>query len=163
MTKDEKKRAEKMILILSLGSLALLGVFLIFCFITGRIQSLVFPVGASILLALYWVIADILPVFWAKIFEGKNAMQKQAYYMYALIDFIGLAGLVYFVVDLESTTGAIVYAASIFLKRNFKVKFDEKEEDESAESQSENVESDISGIQMNETGNISAEQKNQED
>lgn len=131
MTRDEKKKKEKIILILSLGCLALLGVFLVFCFVSGRIQSLVFPVGTSILLALYWGIADILPVLWAKIFEGKNEMQRQAYYMYALIDFAGLAGLVYFVVDLESTTGAIIYAISIFLKRNFRDKFDGKEETES--------------------------------
>lgn len=160
MTRDEKKKKEKIILILSLGSLALLGIFLIFCFISGRIQSLAFPVGASILLALYWVIADILPVLWAKIFEGKNVMQKQAYYMYALTDLAGLAGLVYFLVDLESTTGAIIYAASIFLKRNFKVKFDAKEEEESPESQNEKAESDVSGIQMDAPESTPEEQKN---
>lgn len=163
MTRDEKKKAEKKILILSLGSLVLLGVFLVFCFISGQIQSLVFPVGASIFLAVYWVIADILPVFWAKIFEEKNEMQKQAYYMYALIDFIGLAGLVYFVADLESTMGAIIYAASIFLKRNFKDKFEGKEENESQESQSEDMTTDIREIQEDMQEQIPEEQKNRDE
>lgn len=135
MTIEEKKKAEKRILVLSLGTLVLAGVFLLVCYLTKQVTTLVFPVGMSLFLLAYWAISNILPVVWANCFEGKNEAQKQAYYLYALIDLVGLAGLVYFVVDLESSTGALIYAASIFLKKSFKDKFDKKDEEEKEEKE----------------------------
>lgn len=129
MKQEEKKKIEKRILIISLGVLGLTGIFLAICLMTHQILSWIFPVGLSLLMLLYWAAANLLPVFWAKVFEGKSEAQKQSYCIYALIDFVGLAGLVYFVVDLDSTIGAMVYAASIFLKKRFKEKFDRKEEE----------------------------------
>ena len=129
MTQEVKKKIEKRILILSLGILGLTGIFLGVCLATHQILNPIFPAGLSLLMLLYWAAANLLPVFRAKIFDGKSEAQKQAYWIYALIDFVGLAGLVYFVVDLDSTIGAVVYAASIFLKKRYREKFDGKEEE----------------------------------
>lgn len=130
MTQEDKKKIEKRILLLSLGILGLTGFFLGVCLAAHQIQNRIFPVGLSVLMLLYWAVANLLPVFWAKNLEGKTEAQKQAYCVYALIDFVGLAGLVYFVIDLDSSMGALIYAASIFLKKTFKDKFEGKKEEE---------------------------------
>lgn len=140
MTEEQKKKTEKKIMIISIGIMVLAVAFLIVVGVTGTADTLLLPIGLSAFLAVYWLISDVFSVIWMKSFEGKTDEQKRAYYTYALIDAVGFAGLVYFIVDLRGTTGAIIFAASVFLKRRFQDEFrgvDKNEEPEADEEVSQ--------------------------
>lgn len=119
MTEEQDRIIRKRITMLTFGVILLMLVFMVVLAVTGKIGTVLFPIGLSILLAVYWVVSDVLPVVWRRLFEGKTDSQKRAYYYYAAVDAIGFAGLIYFIINLTSMTGALVYAASIFLKRRF--------------------------------------------
>ena len=123
MTEEQKKKIENRILFLSIGIIAILIVFLILIGVTKKADTLIFPVVVAVCLALFWAVTDVLPVVWMKQFEGKTDEQKKSYYVYAGMDLIGLGGLVYFLVDMNSTTGAIIYVACLFLKKRFREEF----------------------------------------
>ena len=139
MTEEQKKKIENKIMFLSIGIIAILIVFLILIGVTQNADSIIFPVVVALFLAAFWAVTDVLPIIWMKQFEGKTDEQKKSYYVYAGMDLIGLGGLVYFLVDMNSTTGAIIYVACLFLKKRFRDEFygtakeEEDDEEESAE------------------------------
>lgn len=144
MTDAQRKKIQDRVTFLSLGILVLLAVFLVVLGVTGLIGTIWFPVGTAILLAAYWVVSDVLGVIWQHEFEGKTEEQKKSYYIYALVDAAGLAGLIYFIADMNSTTGAIGYVVSIFLKKRFREEFlneqSESEDDSEIDQEFESVE-----------------------
>lgn len=152
MTEEQKKKAEKKTMFLSFGVLGLAVVFLIIVGITGQAETLLFPIGLAVFLAVYWVISDLLPIKWANILEGKTDEQKQAYQMYALLDLGGLAGLVYFIINMESLIGVIIFAFCTMYKRKQYDKFLGKTEDAEEESEAEAAEDIIEAeaVQMTE-------------
>lgn len=127
MTEEQKKKAEKKIMYLSFGVLGLAAVFLVAVGVAGKAETLLFPVGLGCFLAVYWLIADLLPIKWADCFSGKTDEEKQAYWIYALLDAGGLAGLVYFVINMESMLGVIIFAGCTMFKRKFHDRFSGKE------------------------------------
>ena len=141
MTEEQKKKIENKIMFLSIGIIAILIVFLILIGVTQNADSIIFPVVVALFLAAFWAVTDVLPIIWMKQFEGKTDKQKKSYYVYAGMDLIGLGGLVYFLVDMNSTTGAIIYVACLFLKKRFRDEFygtakeEEDDEEESAGSE----------------------------
>ena len=136
MTEEQKKKIENKIMFLSIGIIAILIVFLILIGVTQNADSIIFPVVVALFLAAFWAVTDVLPIIWMKQFEGKTDEQKKSYYVYAGMDLIGLGGLVYFLVDMNSTTGAIIYVACLFLKKRFRTaKEEEDDEEESAGSE----------------------------
>ncbi|MDO4323036.1 MAG: hypothetical protein Q4C61_10960 [Lachnospiraceae bacterium] len=144
MTDEQRKKIENRILFLSIGILVLLIAALVLIGVKGVADTLLFPTVIAVFLAIYWVISDVLSVVWLHSFEGKTDDQKRSYYLYAGLDLIGLGGLVYFMVDMKSTTGAIIYVCCLFLKRRFKDEFngvqkDEDEEEAEAEESSAEV------------------------
>lgn len=120
MTDAEKKKVENRVLLLSAGVMVLLIAFLIFVGVTKRVDTILFPLGLAVGLLLYWVISDVLSVIWTKGFEGKTYDQKKAYYIFALLEAIGFAGLAYFIVEMNSMTGALIYIACMFTKKRFR-------------------------------------------
>ena len=141
MTEEQKKKIENKIMFLSIGIIAILIVFLILIGVTQNADSIIFPVVVALFLAAFWAVTYVLPIIWMKQFEGKTDEQKKSYYVYAGMDLIGLGGLVYFLVDMNSTTGAIIYVACLFLKKRFRDEFygtakeEEDDEEESAGSE----------------------------
>lgn len=140
MTVEQYKKREKAVNLLSMGMLGVLILFLAFCAWRGLADTAIFPVGIGGMLLLHWFFSDVLPVKWLNMFEGKEDDQKKSYCVYAAMELIGFAGLTYFLIDMGSTTGAIVYVATMFLKKKFLedfrgVKPEEAEEDEVAEVQ----------------------------
>ncbi len=123
MTDEQKRKIEKRVTYLSLGILVLLIAALILIGVAGAADTPLFPVVIAVFLAAYWIVSDILSVLWLHSFEGKTDDQKKSYYIYAGLDLIGLGGLVYFLVDMKSTTGAIIYVCCLFLKRRFRDEF----------------------------------------
>lgn len=143
MAEEQKKQIQKKIMVISIGIMVLAVVFLVALGMTETADTLLLPVGLSVFLAAYWFVSDVLSVIWLKSFEGKTDEQKRAYYTYALIEAAGFAGLIYFIVDLRGTTGALIFAVSIFLKRRFRDEFQGVSEDGEAgagESQPEDGE-----------------------
>lgn len=139
MTNEQRKKIGNRVMFLSIGTLVLLIIALILIGVAGKAETLIFPIVIAIFLAIYWVISDVLSVIWLKDFEGKTDDQKKFYYAYAGVDLIGLGGLVYFMVDMKSMTGALIYVACLFLKRKFREEFNgiKKEEEEEAEETAE--------------------------
>ena len=123
MTDEQRNKIEKKVMFLSMGILALLIASLVIIGVAGVADTLIFPVVIAVFLALYWIVSDVLSVIWLKSFEGKTDDQKKSYYVYAALDVIGLGGLVYFMVDMKSTTGAIIYICCLFLKKRFRDEF----------------------------------------
>lgn len=137
MTEVQYKKRERMINILSMGTLGVLILFLAFCAWRGLADTLIFPVGIGAMLALHWFFSDVLAVKWLDMFEGKTEDQKKSYYVYAGMELVGFAGLTYFLIDMQSTTGAIVYVACLFLKKKFLEEFKGKKLEETEEEEDE--------------------------
>lgn len=145
MTEKQYKKREKLINILSMGMLGVLILYLVFCAWKGLADTPIFTIGIGVMLALHWFFSDILPIKWLNIFNEKNEDQKKSYCVYAAIELIGFAGLTYFLFDMASTTGAIVYVVTMFLKKKFLddfrgVKPEETEEEEEEQEQEEEIE-----------------------
>lgn len=119
MTEQQYKKREKLINILSMGMLALAILYLAFCAWKKLADTIALPVGIAVLLFIHWAVSDVLPIFWLNYLEGKTEDQKRSYGVYAALELIGFGGLTYFLVDMTSTTGAIVYVVTMFLKRKF--------------------------------------------
>ena len=138
MTEEQQKKIKNRLTLLTVGVIALLAVLLIVLVATKRMSTIWFPIGAGVILGLYWVVVDILPVAWLRLFEGKTWEQKRSYCVYALIDAVGLGGLLYFIMSMSSITGALIYVASVLFKRRFHDEFlgvseSDEESDEEAE------------------------------
>lgn len=147
MTDGQKRRIENRVLFLSLGVMVLLIAFLVFVGVTKRADTLLFPVGLAAGLFVYWIISDVLSVVWLKGFTGKTDAQKKAYCIYALLDLVGFGGLAYFIVEMNSMTGALIYIMCLFLKRRFREEYDgvkpeETPEEMPEESQEQDVPAD---------------------
>lgn len=151
MTEQQYKKREKLVNILSMGMLGVLILYLAFCAWKGLADTLAFPIGIGVLLALHWFFSDILPISYLKMLEGKTDDQKRSYGVYAALELIGFGGLTYFLIDLSGTTGAIIYVVTMFLKKRFLDEFsgikpeadeeDETEPEEDGEQQEEAAES----------------------
>ena len=128
MTEEQKKRIDRKLIAIYIGIMVLLVAFMIVVGVKGMVNTLVYPIGISIFLAAYWVVSNVLSVVWGKSFEGKTADQKKSYYVCAALDAIGMAGLVHFLVNMTSTTGAIIYVACTVLKRKFRQEFNGTED-----------------------------------
>lgn len=139
MTEEQQKKIKNRLTVLTFGIILLLAVLLIVLATTKKMNTIWFPIGTGTLLALYWVVADALPVIWLRQFADKTESQKRSYYIYALIDAVGLAGLLYFIMSLTSMTGALVYVASVFMKKRFHDEYLGLNPEETAEEEPETV------------------------
>lgn len=119
MTEERQKKIKNRLTLLTVSIIFLLAVLLIVLATTKKMDTIWFPLGAGALLALYWVVSDILPVIWLRQFEDKTESQKRSYYIYAVIDAVGLGGLLYFIMSMTSMTGALVYVASVLMKKRY--------------------------------------------
>lgn len=128
MTEEQKKKIDRKLIAIYIGIMVLLVAFMIVVGVKGMVNTLVYPIGISIFLVAYWVVSNVLSVVWGKSFEGKTADQKKSYYVCAALDAIGMAGLVHFLVNMTSTTGAIIYVACTVLKRKFRQEFNGTED-----------------------------------
>ena len=123
MTEQQRSKMQKKVLYISIAILGLAVVFLIFCGIKGLMNSAVLPVGMGTAVFAYWFVSDVLSVFWVKEFEGKTEKQKHAYYLFAGMDLIALGGLVYFLIDMDSMTGVLVYVLFNMTKKRYRDEF----------------------------------------
>lgn len=148
MTDGQKRRIENRILMLSAGIMVLLVAFLIYVGVTKQVETILFPLGISVGLLLYWIVSDVLSVIWLKEFEGKTEEQKKSYYMYALFDAVGFAGLAYFIIDMDSMIGALIYIACLFTKKRFREDFKgtANEEETETEENSEMTEESVQAV-----------------
>lgn len=136
MDEKEKRKIEKRIMI---GSFLLLlcaaGYLLYSAFVLKRIGPEYNVIIFGCLL-LFWVLTDVVSVICTKGFEGKTEVQKKAYWMYAVMDLAGLAGLGYFAVSMSNNggmIGALIYAFTMMGKRKYKDEYmgiTEKEDEE---------------------------------
>lgn len=144
MTEGQQKKIRNRLTMLTVGVVALLAVLLIVLVATKKMNTIWFPIGAGVILGLYWIVVDVLPVIWLRQFADKTDAQKRSYYIYALIDAVGLGGLLYFIMSLTSMTGALVYVASVFLKKRFHDEYlgvsEEEPEDRAAADKAETEE-----------------------
>jgi hypothetical protein len=151
MTEEQRRKIEKRITILSLAIIGILIVIMILLGVAHLADTIWFPVLTAVFLLLYWLVSDVASVRWLPLFEGKTEEQKRAYCLYAVTDLISLGGLVYFIIDTQSSTGVIIYVVCTFLKRKFRTDFSGEEETEDAKTDEATVEETV------ETGEAIAE------
>lgn len=153
MTEEQQKKIKNRLTLLTIGIIFLLAILLLVLATTKKMNTIWFPVGTGTLLALYWVVSDVLPVIWLRMFEDKTGEQKRSYCIYALIDAVGLGGLLYFIMSLTSMTGALVYVASVFLKKRFHDEYlgIEHEEAEAIETDAQEQMTEVQEAEMIET------------
>lgn len=123
LSQEQQKKIKSKLTMLTVGVIVLLAILLIVLVATKKMNTIWFPIGAGVILGLYWVVVDILPVSWLRLFEEKTWEQKRSYCIYALIDAVGLGGLLYFIMSLKSMTGALIYVASVLFKKRFHDEF----------------------------------------
>ena len=107
----------------SIGILGLAVGFLIICGIKGLADTVILPVGIGILIFVYWLVSDVFSVFWVKEFDGKTEQQKRAYCIFAAMDLAALGGLVYFLMDMDSMTGVLIYVLFNMVKKKYRDEF----------------------------------------
>lgn len=154
MTEQQYKKRDRLLNILSMGTLGVLILYLAFCAWQGLANTIAFPIGIGVMLTIHWFFSDILPIWWLNLLNEKSDDQKRSYGVYAALELIGFAGLTYFLIDLTSTTGAIVYVVTMFLKRKFLDEFKGIKPEEAEESDEELEEAEM--VQDEET--VSAEE-----
>ena len=75
-----------------------------------------------IALAVFWALNDVAAPLLREDFKGKTPEQMDAYRKFAAAELAGYAGLGYFASTVESQTGiygAVVFAATMMMKRKF--------------------------------------------
>lgn len=129
MKNKETKKKENIVTALSTGIVAALAVVLVILGVMHKVETIWFPAAAAVFLTIFWLVSDVLSVRWLDSFQGKTEEQKKAYYLYSLMNLVSLGGLVYFVADLHSMTGALIYVAGTVAKRKFLEDFKNSGED----------------------------------
>ncbi len=160
MDEMRKRKIKNILFAVSMILLAGLFAFIIYMAVTEKAVGPFYYGVVILFLIVFWMLTDVLPIVLTNGFEGKVDSQKQAYRTYALIDAVGLAGLGYFALSLNSNgmMGAIVYAAAIMMKRKYYDQFRELPQPEEA---SEDEEPSQSGDE--ETREAEIEEANQEE
>ena len=160
MDEMRKRKIKNILFAVSMILLAGLFAFIIYMAVTEKAVGPFYYGVVILFLIVFWLLTDVLPIVLTNGFEGKVDSQKQAYRTYALIDAVGLAGLGYFALSLNSNgmMGAIVYAAAIMMKRKYYDQFRELPQTEEA---SEDEEPSQSGDE--ETREAEIEEANQEE
>lgn len=172
MDEKEKRKIEKRIMA---GSFLLLlcaaGYLLYSAFVLKRIGPEYNVVIFGCLL-LFWVLTDVVSVHCTKGFEGKTEAQRKAYWVYALMDLVGLAGLGYFAVSMSNNggmIGALIYAFTMMGKRKYKDEYmgitEKEDEDEQEGAQEALTGEDVSEEETleEETPEIGMKEESQEE
>lgn len=146
MTEQQYKKREKLINILSVVPLVVLIAFLAVCAWKGLADTIIFPIGVGAMLALHWCVSDVISAKYLNLFDGKTDDQKRSYYVYAGMELVGFGGLTYFLVDMNSTTGAIIYIVCLFLKKKFIEEFRGAKQEEPEEEIEESVEEEAEEV-----------------
>lgn len=139
MSSEERKIILKRVNILSIVILlGMLAGILIVGVLNGA-DTIMFPGVAAVFLLLLWIVNNVLAVKWLNEFEGKTEDQKKFFYIYAAMEMVSYIGLVYFLADMRTMTGAMIYVVGTVMKRKFKEDFNGEEEEESEEDFSESM------------------------
>lgn len=118
----EKKGLRILIMAVALGQLALVLAFSIYGTVTHKITGRQGDILTAVSLFLFWALSDIAEPFAMHRFDHISAKQKSAYLKYLVFDFVGLAGIAYFIYGMgnpqgQSIIGAVVYVLSVRFKR----------------------------------------------
>lgn len=121
-------------------------IYVIVCTVLGLHRQWMYRLVFAVWVAIYLVLTDFIEPLVTDRFRRKNRRQIRAYYRYAALDIVGMAGLLWFVCmsgvfnDFTHYAGVAVYAVCIVPKNYFYKKFNAKfsyteqlEEDEEEE------------------------------
>lgn len=117
MSKEDKTKS-RIITIIALGQMIVALVILVVGVLHKNLTNLQSNLLMGGTLLLYWILMDIAePVLTHKL-ESATQVQKSAYPKYVIFDFIGYAGIAYFLLGMgsnqsSSIIGAVIYAVSI--------------------------------------------------
>ena len=165
MDEMRKRKIKNILFAVSMILLAGLFAFIIYMAVTEKAVGAFYYGVVILFLIVFWLLTDVLPIVLTNGFEGKVDSQKQAYRTYALIDAVGLAGLGYFALSLNSNgmMGAIVYAAAIMMKRKYYDQFRELPQPEEASEDEETREGEIEEENRDEVQGAETEESDREE
>lgn len=107
-------------------------IYVIVCTILGLHRQWAYRLVFAVWVAVYLVLTDFIEPLVTDRFRRKNSRQIKAYYRYAVLDIVGMAGLLWFVCmsgmfdDFTHYAGVAVYAACTVPKNYFYKKFNAK-------------------------------------
>lgn len=151
MDEQKRKKIDRNTFRISLVPLALGVVYMLYTAFVRREMGMDYYVVLILCLGLHWLLSDVLAIVFSKGFEGKTEAQKNAYKMYAALNFAGFAGLGYFACSVGNNTGiwgALVYVMTLGQKRKYLdeyrgiVKPEDTEEADSEEIENEEAETE---------------------
>lgn len=117
MSKEDKTKS-RIITIIALGQMVVALVILVVGVLHKNLTNFQsnFLMGGTLLI--YWILMDIAEPLLTHRLERATQAQKSAYPKYVIFDFIGYAGIAYFLLGMgsnqsSSIIGAVIYAVSI--------------------------------------------------
>lgn len=126
-------------------------IYVIVCTILGLHRQWMYRLIFAVWVAVYLVLTDFIEPLVTDRFRRKNRRQVTAYYRYAVLDIVGMAGLLWFVCmsgmfdDFTHYAGVAVFAACLVPRNYFYKKFSAKlSYTEQMEEEEEEFDIDIS-------------------
>lgn len=117
MTEEKKKQMRKVITLVEILMAAILLGYLVYGLVTKNPNQAVFNVLAVVLVVSFVILNDIVEPYLTKAFEEMDSFRKDAYKKYFLWDAAAMAGLLIFVLNINSddSTLFIVGVALYFI------------------------------------------------
>lgn len=158
MSKEDKRKS-RIITIIALAQMVAALVILVVGVLHKNMTNLQSNILMGGTLLIYWILMDIAEPILTHRLEGISQAQKDAYPKYVLFDFIGYAGIAYFLLGMGSSQsssiiGAVIYAVSIKPKQeNQKIFMGQETPQEDAE-EAEPVDGELTDTELAEESQI---------
>ena len=123
MSDKEKRRIERNLTIVGFLVLLLMVAYMVYCGAVLKKMGVFYAVVISCGLLVFWILTSVLSPILTKEKDGWTTSQADAYKKYALLTLVGYAGLAYFAIGVNNSTGlygALVYAATMMFKKRFR-------------------------------------------
>lgn len=144
MNKEEAKKIHRRITLLTLAALVVVLAILVAGIVMGNLNVVLFQILASLYLAAYWAVTDILEPKLTKELEGVTQAQKENHRKYVAVSGLGYFGIILFILTANTSgsstfgmLGIIVYALTMGQKRRLRTEFLHPEKKEEAREEEE--------------------------
>lgn len=141
------KQKKNLIMVIALAQLAIAVAIMIFGVLNKHMSTLQSNILMGGSLFLYWFLMDVADAYVRHQLEGISQERKSAYFRFAFLDFVGLAGIAVFLFSIGGNNsyglfGAILYAFTMKPKRESQEIFYGKKKPEETEEAVESEEAE---------------------
>lgn len=146
-----KKKRVNVCAIISLAMIVIGIIYVLVCTILKLHHRWVYRIIFAVWVIIYMVLTDFIEPHMINRFRHKNKRQRKAYYKYAILDCVGMLGLLWFVVmagmiqDVTHYAGIAIFAVCFVPKNVYYKKFNmrQSEYETYEEEEEEDLDSDF--------------------